>query len=315
MPGNKDTGGWSGPATVVDASHPGHGTITIRHLNHAFERRFRDVRPPLTFAVFLAAPHSALGVYARGLQKIRQIAENLNKGQCLHLGKVMQNGVWTKTKQNSTHTDAYSTAKHIAEQSLGRKHIVAVRIAFGCAKLGALPNYNEALTLWWTSPNDITNEITYDNCNNEIPAINFQQLVPDKWTYTRAIQFLSANTNHMDEDTPTVGVDRDSHGGSRMAKTSDIPTPLPTPGGSLTPITEEPSDGEFEEWDTYLVADLEADTDVNEAYRKARTDLYHIFGEENLMEAEDEESEEMQRLSDALTEFAQQELQQTTEET
>ena len=195
MPGNKDTGGWHGPATVVDASHPGNGTITLRHLNHAFERRFQDVRPHLTFTVFLAASQSALGVYTRGLQKIRQIAENLNKGQCLHLGKVLQNGVWTKTKQNSIHTDVYSTAKHIAEQSLGRKHIVAVRIAFGCAKLGALPNYNEALTLWWTSPNDITNEITYDNCNNEIPAINFQQLVPDKWTYTRAIQFLSANIN------------------------------------------------------------------------------------------------------------------------
>ena len=101
----------------------------------------------------------------------------------------------------------------------------------------------------------------------------------------------------MDDDAPTVGKETDSLGGSRMVKTSDIPTPLPIPGGSLTPITEEPSDGEFEEWDTYLVADLEADTDVNEAYRKARTDLYHIFGEENLMEAEDEESEEMQRLS------------------
>ena len=93
---------------------------------------------------------------------------------------------------------------------------------------------------------------------------------------------------------------QDSHGGSCIAKVGDIPTPLPTPGGSLTPITEEPSDGEFEEWDTYLVADLEADTDVNEAFQKARTDLYHIFGEDNLIEAEDEETEEMQRLSDAL---------------
>ena len=108
------------PATIVDASHPGNGTITFKHLNHVFERRFQDVRPRLTHAVFLAAPHSALGVYTRGLQRIRQIAENLNKGQCLHLGRVMQNEVCTKTKQNNAHTEAFSTAKHIAEQSLGR---------------------------------------------------------------------------------------------------------------------------------------------------------------------------------------------------
>lgn len=74
-----------------------------------------------------------------------------------------------------------------------------------------------------------------------ISGINFQRACPDSWQGIKAVQFLSASDivlNKVNEEEP---VD-DPRRGSRPAdhKQVDQPSALPTPGGSLTPITEEP---------------------------------------------------------------------------
>ena len=72
---------------------------------------------------------------------------------------------------------------------------------------------------------------------------------------------------------------------------SGQPTPLPTPGGPLSAVSEEPDDIDYDEWDNYLTADMEAEEDVRKAYFEARADLSEIFGGDCMVEAEDSDSE------------------------
>ena len=193
-PNNKDICGWMGPAKVVDNSHPEHGTITIRHANVPFECRFQDIRAHIPYLVFLAQGFSAYGNYVQAWNHLKLAVDMLSRGSAVLLGMIKQDK-WLPAKENAKWSEWLENAIAFAETSLAQEHVVAVRFANGCAKLGPLKGYSFSITLWWMQSTHHIHEVesVMEDESGTISGINFQKMCPESWQGIKAIQFLYAS--------------------------------------------------------------------------------------------------------------------------
>ena len=242
--GAKDATGWTGPATVVDPTHIERGTVTIRHIHVPMECRLQDLRRHQMFLVFLAAVHSAMGKSRTVWGYIRNAIEQLRSGVCLVLGSVLTkltSGGMDFRMSRSTltpdHRELWQAIEYFAQSGLNQDDVIAARCGHGCASLSAMSGYDAALTVWWQPGSDTVHHITQDlrdTTTNMIPAVSFQKIDSRTWTTIRFLQVLSTGAEIHTADPPQV----DNHDPDDLVN---------TPHGTLTPITEEPSDFESAE--------------------------------------------------------------------
>ena len=237
--GSKDATGWTGPATVVDNTHISRGTLTIRHLHGSMEARLQDVRRHMPFLVFEAAVYAAYDSSRSVWGYIRNAIEHLAYGVCVLLGYVLvkskttSSHYWRLSEKTQKHDELYHAITYFAQSGLLQDNVVAARCGRGCASIPELSGYDAACTVWWMPGSDTMHYITQDLrdiTTNRIPTVQFQKIDPRSWSNIRFLQVLSTG-QEVHTTNPTTN---DTRVNDQLS--------IHTPQGTLTPITEEPSD-------------------------------------------------------------------------
>ena len=142
---NKDTPGWFGPATVIDASRS--DVITVRYNNKPREVELRKVRRHLHFLVFLA---SQLPItFGSVWRTIRLAVESLDEGSVVTLGYVKHKTDYAYTKGNQKFPGLLEAVRHFASNHLHIPPVLGVRLGLGAPTFSQMEGYAGALTLTW----------------------------------------------------------------------------------------------------------------------------------------------------------------------
>ena len=237
--------------------------------------------------MFLAANFSAYGNNTRAWSHLKLAVDRLTKGTSVLLGQVTAAGEsspgapgnsCTTAKENSKWSEWLENAITFAETSLAQENVIAVRFANGCPRLSPLKGYASFLVLWWYQSKHHIHEVeaAVEDASGLLPSINFQKLCPNDWKDIKAVQFLCASeqiltkTGATEVDECEGDVRAPQHGEPHIDPFQ--PSALPTPGGSLTPITEEPDSAT-----EYLSLDMSSEDDLQEAITEANAYFYTIW--------------------------------------
>ena len=147
-PSNKDTSGWSGPATIVSMDDVHRGTIRIRAKNKELVVAPRDLRPATTYLALLNAPHLC-NPHDNAFQVVRQYISHLPDGSVELFGQTVQARRWVTTARSRTHTAVFNAIRFMAENTLGLQQV----IAFACGRANSFvpgrSEYAHALLMTW----------------------------------------------------------------------------------------------------------------------------------------------------------------------
>jgi len=182
--GSKDLSGWTGPARVIDPTHTGEGTITIKHVHRPIEVRIGDLRPHISLLVFSAAIMSALARQIATWHTIRAFIEsNCKSGTPLLLGWVGSDRCQPKlTPQSKPHFSFVKSALMFAANSLKLSKVWAIRVGKSCSTCSKL-NYVSSYTVWWYGGT------THNWFNHQTDGnINWRTVDPDNWKDIRFFQ-------------------------------------------------------------------------------------------------------------------------------
>ena len=108
--------------------------MTIKYKGLPFECRFQDLRPHISYLVFLAAArHSALHYEVRSWTDVKRLVTNIATNHIYHLGRLHTKNGWRNTeltgKPGTEWPSMFRTLKHLAATQFRFHGCDAVRIS------------------------------------------------------------------------------------------------------------------------------------------------------------------------------------------
>jgi len=188
--GTKDVSGWHGPATVVDVSQAGQGTLVIKHQQGEMTCRYGDVRRALEFLVFLSANlDSGLPGHTitTAWHYLKHFVEAVSVGTCLHLGWIF-NRKYSLTSATSKHAKLFDACRYFASNGIYRDEPISFKLGKGCGSLPAYKPCDASVLMWWTEQSAVRNLIELECSSGGAPPIDMRNISPNNWQSVRFFQ-------------------------------------------------------------------------------------------------------------------------------
>ena len=280
---NKDLPGWSGPATITDMSSATRGIIKVKYKDRELVCSPKDLRPHLAYLCFLVAPHPHNHT-DRAYSEIRKIAESLQGGRILHLGKVCQSGEWKTTSDTSKYNAAWNACKHLATLLPDVLNATAARLGNAVSTLPGVSEYEDAVLITWckSQPDD-----QHFHWMSPKASFNFRQSYGPEWATYSWVQLLTSlpTNKHSSEAVVAEGrrvqrgppeaevADGSAAGTQEVRQSAEIGQPLETiaEGSDEEQSDDDPGDGH-----SLLVYDQS-----DEALAKAGDEALHFLVSES----------------------------------
>ena len=209
QPSSKDAPGWSGPATVADASRVTHNVVTVRWQGKLLECQLQNVRKHLVYLCYFDnAPNKS--THAASLSHIRRIIEQLHTGKMSVSGSIEQEGQPMTTTNAATRAGLFRAACYYGKTRLHLPNIKAVRIGKGQKTIPMIRGCGRSYTLCWHAGNEHMMHLDHHNEDDVVKAIHLNNHFFNVHNL-RFIQFLCStdtDNTHDDDDNETNDEDR-----------------------------------------------------------------------------------------------------------